>query len=340
MKFLLLATKPYSIAVLTPIFDVVNQRKEDEVRWFVGKNIDHIPLPGKRLKTTAEVNEFHPHAVIVPGNVVPHFWPGIKVQIFHGMGEEKRGHYRITGFFDLYCTPGPHMTEAFLPLQKKHNTFLVKETGWSKLDMVSRLKETTSHLRESYFPNDNPIILFAPTFSPRYSSFSHLFPVIKDMVNEPINWLIKFHDLMDKESVIRARSLESPTFKVVKSDNILPLMSASHLMVADTSSVTYEYMMFDKPIITYKATTRKDKGINLESSSELRSAIYHGLEHPEDYAHIRKQYLDVLHPYNDGNSSERIVEAIRETIKSNGINSIKKKRPSWIRKRQVRKLFP
>jgi len=42
---------------------------------------------------------YNPDVVIVPGNVVPHFWPGLKVQIFHGLGEEKRGHYRITGFF-------------------------------------------------------------------------------------------------------------------------------------------------------------------------------------------------------------------------------------------------
>ena len=48
----------------------------------------------------------------------------------------KKGHYDITGFFfDLYCTPGPLITEKFQVLQKKYKSFfLVKETGWPKLD--------------------------------------------------------------------------------------------------------------------------------------------------------------------------------------------------------------
>ena len=65
------------------------------------------------LKSSEQVKFFSPDAIIVPGNVVPDFWPGIKVQIFHGLCEEKIGHYDITGFFDLYCTPSFYITDKF-----------------------------------------------------------------------------------------------------------------------------------------------------------------------------------------------------------------------------------
>ena len=39
--------------------------------------------------------------------------------IIFGLCEEKKGHYGITGFFDLYCTPGPLITEKFQELAEE-----------------------------------------------------------------------------------------------------------------------------------------------------------------------------------------------------------------------------
>jgi hypothetical protein len=50
------------------------------------------------------------------------------------------------------------------------------------------------------------------------------------------------------------------------------------------------------------------------------------------------EYLDDIHPYQDGNSSERVLNAIQEVIDQNKLENLKVKKPNWIRKRQIRKM--
>jgi len=310
-----------------------------EVRWFLGKNVQNQQLLGITLTTNEEVHEFNPDVVLVPGNVVPDFWPGIKVQIFHGLGEEKKGHYRITGFFDLYCTPGPHMTQKINALEQKHKSFLVKETGWPKLDAISQYSSSEKAHESCQFETNDPIILYAPTFSPRYTSAPALIPQIRSLIDKPLNWLIKFHDLMDKDLVKMAKKLECENIKIVESNNIIPLMAESDILIADTSSVTYEYLLFNKPIITYKSTTRIDKGLNIDLPEEIFGAIVRSMEDPNEFSEARKSYLADLHPYTDGKSSERLIETILKIIRENQLTGLKKKNPGWVRKRQARKQF-
>ena len=308
------------------------------VKWFTAASAGEIIPPGERLQTSQNVEDFNPDAVIVPGNVVPDYWPGLKVQIFHGLGEEKRGHYRITNFFDLYCTPGPYMTHKFEILANKYKHFLVRETGWPKLDT---LQINNKHERkvEFGFEKKDIVILYAPTFSPRYSSANDLYSEIQTLAeNKPYKWLVKFHPLMAKEFVKKYNQIINNNFRIIKDENILPYMEASDLLLTDTSSVAYEFLLFDRPIVTYKATTRKDKGINIINSSQLENAIERSFKDPNEYSSNRKSYLNELHPYTDGKSAERIIEAIKKVIQSKELQSLKLKKPNWLQKRQIRKI--
>ena len=50
---------------------------------------------------------FKPDAVFVPGNWVPHFFPGVKVRVGHGFAVSgKENTFSIRGLFDIYCTLG------------------------------------------------------------------------------------------------------------------------------------------------------------------------------------------------------------------------------------------
>ncbi len=291
------------------------------------------------LRTNAEVSEYQPDAILVPGNVVPDFWPGLKVQIFHGLGEEKRGHYRITNFFDLYCTPGPHMTKRFNQLSRRHGHFLVRETGWPKLDNIDFGKTCSQAKQELGFDPDRPLILFAPTFSPRYSCAESLWPAIRDLLDKQFQWVFKFHDLMDRDFVRRVENTAHPNLTLWREPDILPLMTAADIMVSDTSSVVYEYLLLDRPIITYKAQVRRDKGLDIAVPEDLFGALVRSLEDPGEFHVNRQDYLADLHPYRDNRSSQRVIEAVESVLESGEIAGLKPKRPNFIQKRQVRKLF-
>ena len=338
MRILFFITKPYSVSIIQPLESYCSSIDQIEVAWFKAGSAKSLDLKVRILETTADVIEFDPDAVIVPGNVVPDFWPGIKVQIFHGLCEEKRGHYDITGFFDLYCTPGPVMTENFLSLQEKYGTFLVKETGWSKLDIMFNHKPIEECKAEMGLDPPKPTVLYAPTFSKRYTSSSDLFHEIKVLQNQDWQWIAKFHDLEEKDVIKQYELFASDHFRIIKDEGILPWIFAADILITDTSSVAYEFLPLNRPIVTYRATTRLDKGIDIMNPQELHGALIRSLEDPLEFNESRKNYLNDLHPYRDGKSSERIVKAISESLKSEELNNLKSKPLNWFRKRQIRKI--
>lgn len=335
----MLVSKPYSISILEPLYNTIQSKSHSEVRWYIAGKAKDIQVNGDQLNTTKEVMEFNPDAVIVPGNVVPHYWPGLKVQVFHGLGEEKRGHYRITGFFDLYCTPGPYMTERFNKLAKKKRYFIVSQTGWPKLDLLSQKIDQRQLKREIGFNSDKPLILYAPTFSPKYTSALKLLPEISKMRNDGWQWIIKFHSLMDPSIIEMYKQVENQSVKISSSEDIIPLMQAADILVTDTSSAAYEYLLLDRPVISYCAAVRMDKGIDLQSPSELKNAVRRSLDNPEEFSRVRQKYVKELHPYFDGKSSERVLSAIENVIHNRLYQNLRRKPINLFEKWKIRRMF-
>ncbi|NQT98017.1 MAG: CDP-glycerol glycerophosphotransferase family protein [Candidatus Marinimicrobia bacterium] len=343
MKYLFFVTKSYSFPILEPVQDAVNKLGRGSVAWFTASTAKNHPPPGLRLTSSEEVLNYNPDAILVPGNIVPHFWPGLKVQIFHGIDDEPKGFYRITGFFDLYCTPGPDITTKFKQLARRKGHFLVEETGWPKLDPVGpmvNISDTDKRkLKKKYgLDPDQPVILYAPTFPPKYTSAPDLFQTIKGLKNR-FQWLIKFHPLMNRDVQQQYQKLRNTNFIICEDLNIINYMSVADLLITDTSSVAYEFLAFDRPIITYRAIARQDKGINIIAAEELIGAIERAIAEPQEFSENRAKYRNKIHPYADGKSSNRIINYIENIIESDSYKQLKPKPRNWIRKRQIRKLI-
>ena len=339
MKLLLFFTKPYSVSILEPIEIYCKSFSEVEVAWYKAGSAKHINIDSLVLNNSEEVIDFNPDAIIVPGNVVPDFWPGLKVQIFHGLCEEKKGHYDITGFFDIYCTPGPQITEKFQELALKHRNFIVRETGWTKLDNFKKNIKITAQKLEKGIDQDAKVILYAPTFSPKYKSSIELYESIKELQNCKYYWFVKFHDLENKFVVEKYKTLKSDFFHIIDNIDIFNYMYLSDVLITDTSSVAYEFLPLDRPIITYKTETRFEKGINILEPDYLEGALIRSFEDPEEFSQSRKEILNDIHPYLDGKSSERLIETISKLLHSSDLKNLKSKSGNWFRKRQIRKLI-
>ena len=336
MKFLFYISKKYSIPIIQPLVESL-KRTEHEFAYFVSEKVNkNIPDEWKEFLIMNEVEKainYHPGFVIVPGNFVDPRIPGIKVQIFHGLGVEKRSHYKIRHFFDVYCTSGPFVTERYKKLQKRYKHFLVRETGWPKIDHI--LNYPSENMKKRFnIPEDKKIILFAPTHSKKMESATELVSVIPKIIHKNDFWLIKFHELMNKELIADFKNKLRDNAKFLNDYDITPYLHIADVLISDTSSVIYEFMVLDKPVITYKTQSRNDKGINITDPKDLRKAIDRSLKNPDEFKEKRMKHLEEINPYLDGKISERLINTLLE-IKEKDLLPKKKKPLNLFRKLQI-----
>ena len=111
MRLLLYVEQDYSFDVLRPLQKEALRRGHD-VRWLIVRDAAPALLhPDEQALTIREAIRYKPNAVFVPGDRVPGFLSGLKVQVFHGLNEDKRGNQiPERGLYDLYCTQSPGQT--------------------------------------------------------------------------------------------------------------------------------------------------------------------------------------------------------------------------------------
>jgi len=334
MKCLFYIAKIYSIPIIKPLVNYCNQTNI-EYGFYISEKIErNFPEEWdkeKKIGSISEAKKFHPDFILCPGNFTDFRIPGIKVQIFHGLGVEKKSHYKIRHFFDVYLTSGPVVTKKFQQLQKRYGYFLVRETGWPKIDYI--LNYDTTNLKKKFLiPENKKVILYAPTFSRTMESASDLLPVIPEIAKEDEIWLLKFHELMNKDIIESIKKTKKTNLKVIDIVDITPLLHLADLMISDTSSVIYEFMVLNKPVITYKTHSRKNKGINIHYPYQLKEAINRA--YANSLKICAKEQLAEVNPYLSGNISKRIFDTL-DDIKQNNLLPDKKKPANLFRKYQI-----
>nr|WP_241242213.1 CDP-glycerol glycerophosphotransferase family protein [Thalassotalea sp. G2M2-11] len=301
----------YSFEILRPLQQQIHAQN-NQVYWFVaGNDVDRTNFKANELvfSTVDEVVAYKPDACFVPGNIIPNFIPGIKVQVFHGLEWKKKGHFVIRDCFDLYCTHGVATTSRFKQLSLQHQFFDVIETGWPKLD---NLFTATA---KQFFQNTKPTILYAPTFSPSLTSAKVLHQQIASLIEqEQYNWLIKFHPKMNTDWIAQYQSLASDHCQIIDSDNINELLVYADIMISDTSSVIGEFSLLDKPVITFRNSDPGDYLIDITYAEQLPEAINQALSPSDELKQAINRYAQELHPYQDGQSSQRILAAVEKLL--------------------------
>jgi hypothetical protein len=335
VKVLFYVARAYGIPVIQPMLRYIREqmREEVDVRFFLSKEV-YVNKPDDWpdswcLHSVSEAKGFRPDAVMCTGNYVDFRIPGLKVQLFHGVGIEKASHFKIRHFFDLYCTSGPLVTERFLKARDHYGYFDVAETGWPKYDHI---------LSDAYrggVGEEKPItILYAPTFSRRLQSSKDLLGAIQTSIRPHEQWVMKCHELMRDEWIEPYRKMVSPYFKLDYASDITSLLHRADVLISDTSSVIYEFLALHKPVITYRTTGSTHKGLHITDPKELRWAVDYVLENPGEVIQKGLMELNKVNPYLDGKCAERVMFEVIKRVKDKNFN-IKKKPFNGIRKAKV-----
>ena len=343
MKSILFCINPYAFGILKPLHNELLSRGHD-VLWYIPDRIlASCSFSNEVIKTNSmkDLCNFGSDAIFVPGNEIPYYLQGVKVQVFHGLAGEKKGHFRIRHYFDLYLTQGPYFTNRFKMLASKYRDFEVVETGWCKLDALFLRHQDYQAERDRLLLQHGKkhLVLFAPTFSPSLTcAIKHRDDIFKLADTEDVLILIKFHDLMDASVVESYREWAQQRSNVVigEDKNILKYLIMSDLMISDTSSVVYEFLLLNKPVITIQSKSENidwcDIGDDQDRVATFRDEIVN-----DHFRESRRKVIDQYHPYNDGKSSARMVDAVEEYIRRKGVPD--QRRLGLFRRIKIRNMF-
>lgn len=335
-RFLIHISYAYGIPIGKPL-EAEILRRGHHVKWFVLEKETRKHLSDEQLilSDVKAVIRYNPQIVLCASNTVPDFFPGIKVQVFHGFSVGKRaeniGHFRIRGLFDLYCTQGPSTSNKFKELAKEHGHFEVVETGWSKVDPLFPLDKTIQ--------NDKPVVLVSSTFTARLS-LAHseaVFDEIKKLSSTgKCQWMVVLHPKMDENIVRKFKRIQSKYLTFHDTVDLIPLFKKADVMLADTTSAIYEFLLQEKPVVTFKNNRPGNHLCNVTKATEIGPALNHVLRLPEELMQNIRNYTEEMHPYRDGKSSERVINACIDFYHNKEKISCGKKPPNLLRKIQFR----
>lgn len=314
-RYLFYISQNYGFGILRPLQAAILARGGD-VAWFLeGADVsaEFLHSTEKKLSNLDEVFAYKANATVFPGNTAPTFLPGINVAVFHGFDAgklDKRGrndHYKIRNCFELYCTQGPESTDRFKSLATPPRSYFVKETGWCALDPLFKSSQTENRTR--------PTVLFCSTFSKRLSCAERLYNPIKSLSQTgQFRWVVQFHPKMPRETIKKYQALAGEHLSFVETDDINPLLRESDVMLCDTSSVITMFLLLNKPVVTFNNISPASHLLNITNEMELESALIQAYNKPDELMQAIRNFGDQTHPFSDGLSSERTLDAIDEAV--------------------------
>ncbi|MBW4936475.1 CDP-glycerol glycerophosphotransferase family protein [Marinobacter sp. F4206] len=342
-RYLFFVNQPYSYSILRPLQEEI-RRRGGEAAWFVaGCTAEPLGPDERHLKTVKEVMEFNADATFVPGDWVPYFFPGIKVEVFHGMARNKRGHnseaesdhYRIRGWFDLYCTHAETDTAKFQQLAELHQHFAVAHTGWPKLDSLLQKQVQGPRARGQ---GELPVVFYASTFSRSVTSAPALVEKIAELASSG-RWkfIVTLHPKMEASVVEQYRSLAGENLRFVESDeDLLPILPQADVMLCDTSSIMFEFMFLDRPVVTFRTKMPGPYLIDVDNVRDVEPALEKALKYPGELMDETRKLCDELHSFRDGHSSGRVLDAVDDFL-VNKQAGLRRKPLNLLRKVKVRR---
>jgi len=270
----------------------------------------------------------------------------IRVQIFHGVSLKNRAVHKKALSYDKLFLAGDYMKRKFMQtwgLAEDDPRF--EMIGMPKVDPLVDGSLNKDKIKK-YLGIDNnlPTVIYAPT-RPSISSSSLQMvgeQIIDTIAGIGVNFLIKLHDRAYKQWRRKSEDwkqklerFKGSNVRVIEDYDIIPYLFISDLLVSDISSVINEFCLLDRPIVLYDVPRliqfhkRKELNRGLESSDledwgrdagvivndmdNLRKAIEHGLEHPQEKSEIRKAFSQKFF-YKPGTATDRAVKKIYQLL--------------------------
>jgi len=342
MKTILFCTKEDSFNILKPLADKLVEQ-EDKYIWYIAPKLFDI-FPYKNMMHTNSLkylDEFKADVIFTPEEIVPYWLHGLKIHIFNSLIEDEDRYKEMINYFDLYLTPGPKFTKIFENLAQKDKSFSVIETGWVKLDNLFSIAndDIITWERENILNEYRVkyIVLYAPTQDKKLTSAIKLKDIITKLsLRGDILFMIKFDKDMKREIVEEYKEIKSQNILILEDNNMSKNMHIADILISDTTSLVYEFILLDKPVLTVE-TKLKDITWSNQAAGGIYLNVIRTLENRIKTRTRRGETIKNYHPYSDGESATRVIEATKEYIKD--IKIPKERKVSFFKKLKIKSRF-
>ncbi|HAR6429596.1 TPA: glycosyltransferase [Staphylococcus pseudintermedius] len=231
---------------------------------------------------------------------------------------------------DYMISPNAHTTNIFKHAFKLDGLYSgeILEIGYPRIDLTinTTANEAREYLAEHLNLKKNPIILYCPTWRGKNvndpeNSLLNVFEEIK-LLNQklPHQVLVKVHPFV----YIKAK--EMPELKPYLVPDFLDtnqLMPAVDLMITDYSSIFFDFLVTDKPIVFYVPDLDKyqnERGVYIDLcalpgpvADNIQDVItlvsnesYKDADVQEKYAKFKHNFVN----YENGSVTERLIESV------------------------------
>lgn len=231
---------------------------------------------------------------------------------------------------DYMISPNAHTTNIFKYAFKLDGLYSgeILEIGYPRIDLTinTTANEAREYLAEHLNLKKNPIILYCPTWRGKNvndpeNSLLNIFEEIK-LLNQklPHQVLVKLHPF------VYSKAKEMPELKPYLVPDFLDtnqLMPAVDLMITDYSSIFFDFLVTDKPIVFYVPDLDKyqnERGVYIDLcalpgpvADNIQDVItlvsnesYKDADVQEKYAKFKHNFVN----YENGSVTERLIESV------------------------------
>jgi len=346
-NYLLLASELYSLPILRPLADEALARGH-RVAWLACDALAKRLRPQEvRLRSSRELRLFSADATFCTVNEPPRALPGLQIQVFHGLNMHKRdprreGQLRVQGLFDLYCTHGPATTGPLREVARERGDFVVVETGWPKIDVLfgsePRLGEALGDMVLAA-ARGRPIVMYTSTFNPPMSQSRECLQAIETLVQRGDRyWLLCLHPLSAPDIVECYQELVGENAVFVDAESLPGLLPITQALVGDTTSVVDEFALLGKPIVTVRHHKPQPFMIDVRGPQHIDEALIAALSGDgRQRCDWMKAYAETVHPYRDGRSAARVLDAAEALVSGALTSPQRRTRWFWHKRRRTRK---
>jgi CDP-glycerol glycerophosphotransferase len=351
-RILFEAASPMSFSLFQPVYRRLREDARLEV-WFTA--------PGRAWRPEAIFSSVGITERVIPASravlekwdicVNTDFWEMTKlwrrtqrIHLFHGVA----GKYNLDAPVDLApeiatfaCLMFPNhdrlrrYVDAGLVADDGRTAALV---GYPKLDAVvdGSLDRRTIRARLGLEP-DTPVVLYAPTWSPQSSLHTMGERIIDALAAAGYQVVVKLHDRSYDLVAVASAGVDwaqrlavyraHPRVRVVREADASPLLVLADALVTDHSSIGFEFMLLDRPLIVVdcpellehaqippaRVSQLRAAADVVGAAGDVPDAVAAGLGDPGRHSRARRETAEAMF-YRAGTATDRAVTLIYDWL--------------------------